>query len=465
MHVSDPLPGSPATASAALYRRIWRWHFFAALVCMPVILLLAVTGALYLFHQQIDDLVYGSTMLRAPSKPAPAAPPSVLVASALRTFTGRASAFNTPADARHNAQVDVLGLDGVTLQVFVDPASGHVAGAIAASSRLMTTVKHIHSLTVAGTAGNVVIEIVAGWVMVLICTGAYLWWPRGRQVGVLAIRAGARGRIWWRDLHALTGAFGGSIILFLALTGMPWSVFWGQNVNAWMTAHGLGVPTGMWSALPQSKVLAGSLGAVPWSQQQLPLPASDPHAAHRAMGHAFQPAQAPDHTVSIDQIAARLPLLGMTGAWQLALPTDAGGVYSAIQTPGPVAQQRVIHFDQYSGKVLLDLGGADIGTLGRITEWGISVHQGQQYGWPNLLLMLAGCLALIGLCVSGVVMWWSRRPRGQLAAPARPADDALAPGVLLIAVVLGCVFPLLGASMLAVLAVDALLGIFRARRR
>jgi len=94
--------------------------------------------------------------------------------------------------------------------------------------------------------------------------------------------------------------------------------------------------------------------------------------------------------------------------------------------------------------------------VGRVTEWGVAVHQGQQYGWPNLLVMLAGCLALVCLCVSGIVAWWKRRPAGTLAAPARRMDDRLARGVIVIAVVLGCVFPLLGASMLAVLALDYL---------
>jgi uncharacterized iron-regulated membrane protein len=117
----------------------------------------------------------------------------------------------------------------------------------------------------------------------------------------------------------------------------------------------------------------------------------------------------------------------------------------------------VRHYDQYSGRLLRDIRGTDIGAVGRVTEWGVAVHQGQQYGWPNLLVMLAGCLALVCLCISGMVVWWKRRPAGKLAAPTRKDGDRLAKGVLAIAVVLGCVFPLLGASMLAVLALDYLI--------
>ena len=39
---------------AALYRTIWRWHFYAALLVMPLVLVLASSGAIYLFKPQID---------------------------------------------------------------------------------------------------------------------------------------------------------------------------------------------------------------------------------------------------------------------------------------------------------------------------------------------------------------------------------------------------------------------------
>jgi uncharacterized iron-regulated membrane protein len=463
------LPAGTAGTSA-LYRRVWRWHFFAGLFCLPFIVSLAVTGALYLFHGQIDDVVYASRMLRqAPAGAAQALPPSRLIASALSAFPGQARALGLPADARHNAQVDVLRPGSVTLQVFVDPATGAVAGAIDESKRVMTLVKHIHSLTIAGTGGQVVIEIVAGWIIVLVASGVYLWWPRGRGVGVISIRPHARERAWWRDLHAVTGAFGGSIVLFLALTGMPWSVFWGQNVNAWLTAHGLGVPVGMWSGVPKSTLPASALGNLPWSQQHDSVPASGgPHAGHVGMDMGMDVKQHPvssaadavagnQASANVDVVVARLAAIGMESDYRLVMPNSPDGVYSAIRMPDQLARQRVIHLDQYSGKVLMDLGPDSTGAIGRVTQWGVSVHQGGEYGTPNLVVMLAGCVALVLLCISGVVVWWKRRPRGKLAAPARKDGDRLARGAVVIAVVLGAVFPLLGASMLGVALLDMLI--------
>ena len=43
-----------STEGGKLYRAIWRWHFYAGLFVVPFILLLALTGAIYLFKPQLD---------------------------------------------------------------------------------------------------------------------------------------------------------------------------------------------------------------------------------------------------------------------------------------------------------------------------------------------------------------------------------------------------------------------------
>ena len=40
-------------ASHRLYARVWRWHFFAAIIVIPFVLWQATTGVLYLWHQEI----------------------------------------------------------------------------------------------------------------------------------------------------------------------------------------------------------------------------------------------------------------------------------------------------------------------------------------------------------------------------------------------------------------------------
>ena len=90
--------------------------------------------------------------------------------------------------------------------------------------------------------------------------------------------------------------------------------------------------------------------------------------------------------------------------------------------------------------------------------WGIAFHEGDLGVW-NLVLNTVFCLSVIGVAVSGLVMWWRRRPAGagRLAAPPRPADVPFWRGAAILVVVLGIAFPLAGAAIVAVLLLDATL--------
>ena len=75
--------------------------------------------------------------------------------------------------------------------------------------------------------------------------------------------------------------------------------------------------------------------------------------------------------------------------------------------------------------------------------------------WLNVVF----CLAVLFLCVSGIVMWWKRRPAnaGRLGAPRAPANAALWKSGAVVMLLVALAFPLSGAVLLAVLLLDALL--------
>jgi uncharacterized iron-regulated membrane protein len=148
---------------------------------------------------------------------------------------------------------------------------------------------------------------------------------------------------------------------------------------------------------------------------------------------------------------------GLEPGYVLRLPASAGGVYTLQRYPGEATGQRVIHVDQYSGKVLADVGFGDYGPVSKATEWGIAVHTGGQYGLVNQLVMLAGCLAIITLSIAGAVMWWRRRPSSAGLAAPRPLGRGGFSVFASVALGLGLVFPLLGLSILAALILDRLL--------
>ncbi len=47
----------------SFYNLAWRWHFYAGLFVAPFMILLALTGIIYLFKPQLDPLMYRELMV------------------------------------------------------------------------------------------------------------------------------------------------------------------------------------------------------------------------------------------------------------------------------------------------------------------------------------------------------------------------------------------------------------------
>lgn len=436
-------PSAPSTHNVSLYRAIWRWHFFAGLLVIPFMLNLAITGSLYLFKDQIADTFYAHRNLVSDTG-AMQTPQQIVDAAVASEPGAKATSYREAASGTRSAVV-TLSKDGKSTLVYVNPHNGEVLASVGSKEEFSWVVKRIHSLEYFGEWTNRIIEIVAGFALVLVVTGIYLWWPRQQTGGVLRVRGTPSRRVFWRDLHAVTGAIAGIVIFFLAFSGMPWSGYWGANVNAWLTAHDLGAPAALWDNVPTStKVTQDVVSRAGWVVENAPVPLSDIAAAQSAK------------PIGLNRAVKIMHGLGMVPGSDLALPADDIGVYTASHYFGDLGKERTVHIDQYSGKPLIDLSYDQYPALGRAIEWGINLHQGQEWGLFNQLLMLATCLAIILCCVTGVVMWWKRRPAGRLGVPPMPSEKSVYFGLWLISIVFGVAFPLTGAAIVAMIVVDQL---------
>lgn len=430
----------PGPSPGRLYRTIWRWHFYAGLFCLPVFIWLATTGAIYLFRDELS-LVFEKKILVVEQTGAPPLGPDALVARALVAEPGTAVRYKPPEAPGRSAEVGVIDGAEQATDVFLDPHSGAILGKVKHDDRLMTVVSNLHSLILFGAAPNLIIELVAGWAILLVASGLFLWWPRGRKGGVVTIRARPARRLWWRDLHAVTGVFVAAILLFLASTGMTWTGFWGDRMGRLADATGLGMPASVSPATFASEALAATLPGS-WTMNRSAAPTSA----------VASPAPVPLTLTAVTRLAKTL---GMPAGYIVRLPTDPTGVYTLQVSPKAATDQRVVHLDQYSGRVLADVRYADYGPVSKGVEWAIATHMGGQYGRANQLILFAGCLGIITLSIAAAVMWWKRRPSDRLAAPPAPSPGAVS-AFAVFALAVGTLFPLLGLSILAAFAVDRL---------
>ncbi|TAA45363.1 PepSY-associated TM helix domain-containing protein [Pseudoxanthomonas winnipegensis] len=475
------------THAGALYRAIWRWHFYAGLLVLPLLAWLAVTGAGFVYHRPLDRLVHHQLLVVAPAAPGERpATPQRIVQAALAAQPGQVFRYTTPAAADASAEVGIVAPDGARRVVYVDPVHARVLGSLADRGTFGWTLRRLHSLDLLGDGARALVELAAGWAIVLVLTGVYLWWPRGtvripskraptpergRTLGgVVTVRGRPSQRLFWRDLHAVVGIGAGAAVLFLAMSGMPWSWLWGAQVNKLVNGHNFGYPAGLRVQLPMSQARVADSADQAWSLQQARVPQSAAHVAMADMpgmehaGHgAGHASAAQPGAIGLDRAVAAFDARGIGAGYSVSMPQGARGAYTASLYNGVLDQQRVIHLDQYSGRTLLDMRYADYGPAAKALEWGINVHMGDEFGSTNRVLLVLACACTLVLCISAAVMWWKRRPRGGLGVPPLPAQPRTLKVVAGMLAVGGVLFPLVGASWLVMLAVD--LGWVQPRQR
>ncbi|MFI0443986.1 PepSY-associated TM helix domain-containing protein [Actinomadura sp. 6N118] len=449
---------TPAPAQGRRYRAVWRWHFYAGLIVAPVLVLLAATGSLYLFKDPYENWRYKD--LRSVSASGTAQPLSTQIDAAKATRPGRALKSVIPAGRPDRSTRVILagtesGPFAQGVSVYVNPYTGKVLGEVDDSATLMRKIRTLHGELMVGPIGDRVVETSACWALVLAGSGVYLWW-RGPARKRVKNRAG---RPLLRRVHALTGVWAGVVIVFLIISGLPWSGVWGDGLKKVSAKIGSTPPEGEQyerSSTPPAK--AGDLSQdpdtkVPWAAEEQPVPSSG-HAQHG--GTSGSTVGAIPVEQALRAVAARAPHCPPASCdYKVLLPKGERGVYTiTVGSVANPADERTMHVDQYSGAVIGSYGWKEYGTLAKAVEQGISLHEGRRYGPANIAVMLAACLALITLTVTGVWMWWKRRPRGSVGAPRRPADRRTTLGVAAIMLVAGLLFPLAGITMLAALLID-----------
>ena len=411
------------------YNAVWRWHFYAGLFCIPFVLWLATTGSIYLWRPQIEawlDRPYTHLAIHGP-----AASPDAQVAAALRAMPG--SAFDKYILPQHpdDAVSVLVSKRGVDTRVRLNPETLQVLQVVEEEHRPMRRVFHLHGELLAGAWGSYLVETAACWAIVMILTGLYLWWPRGRRglAGVLWPRLRRGRRVLWRDLHATAGIWVSFFALFLILTGLPWAQGWGTY-------------------LKEVRTLTHTSGAPDWTIGGKP---ADPHAGH----HGMVMAPPPIEPGALERVIAAARPAGIAPPVLIDAPRHAGGAWHVESD----ADDRPLRADMMvdgTGQVLSFTPFAQRQWIDRLVGYGVAVHEGAYFGLANQILGTLTALFLIVLSISGAVLWWRRRPIGLLGAPIPLKRPRFGAGLVAAIVALGVYLPMFGLTLIATLATERL---------
>ncbi|MCR6654697.1 MAG: PepSY domain-containing protein [Opitutus sp.] len=453
-------PSSQTPETGALYRAVWRLHFYAGVVVAPFAIFLAITGALYLWKPQFEEWHYREIF----NVPIPANEPAL---SADEQFAAAREAFPpfrpvtfTPALAPGRSSQVEFNTPRGRLSAFINPYTGELTGTIDETTRPMNVLHDLHGELLAGPAGGYIVELAASWAFVLFLSGLYLWWPRPRFAvwGFLLPRLRAQGRIFWRDLHAVPAVWFSVMTLFLLTTGLLWSQASGKWYRTISAALGQGTPAETSAGAHRSELTGWSPPLRAGLAEEIDALASTPPAeldAHgsRAANLSTSDYEGPEEgALALDQVIAIAAERNVPQPYTIALPVGPTGVYSVISDRHQALSRTYLHLDQYSGKVLADVRFKDFGYLAQFFLWGIIAHEGRLFGLANQILGSIAAAGVLLLAVSGLVMWWQRRPAGSLSAPV--SNSSLPKPVVWGTLALSAALPLLAASLAALLVFD-----------
>lgn len=427
----------------------WRIHFWAALIASPFALMAALTGILYIFTPQVEQALYAHLDRVQPTGTAhtldetievarsavPAGSVLRFVVPALHPADSVKVFFTLPergamdmSDDEHAAHRGMkMPMPAVSKKdrtanmrtVYVNPYADSVLGMHADNERFGAWSKKLHSSLLQGDGWRWMIELAASWLMVMLLTGIYLWWPRAGQNGMP--QKNAKGRNAWAQWHGFLGVALGVMSFVMLATGLTWSKYAGDQIRTARDAIGqktLQAPVSLRSVPMEGKA------AMTWQQ------AAD--AAHR---------HAPD--IALRMVAPRDTL----GTWRITN-------YDLTQPKKRIDMQ----LDAYSGQAIFKSGWQQQTAFGKATGIGIPFHRGE-FGWWNQLLLLIFGLGIVFSLGSGWMMYFKRRKAGTSGLPkllpgawrSTPVAAWLGAAILCIAM------PLLALSAAAIVALEILL--------
>jgi uncharacterized iron-regulated membrane protein len=233
------LPGpAPAPNPGRLYTAIWRWHFYAGLITSPILWVVTITGALYVFRTELVDWRDRTWQVVKPG-------PQRLGYDALREIAakeagaGELDAIVVRAEPDRSVRfvAHVHGDEGPEAEekhrdIYLDPYTGRVLGSRFQEDDFFAIVLELHRSLMLGTKGRILSELATCWGLLLLATGTYLWWPRGKKnVGVWAPKLRGKPYAVLRDWHAVVGAYLLPAMALIAFTGLFFTVVWGTGFN------------------------------------------------------------------------------------------------------------------------------------------------------------------------------------------------------------------------------------------
>jgi len=376
-----------------------RLHRWSGLVSGVLVFLISLSGAVYVFQEEIFRAVHRDLLEVAPGKGVRKPVSELLpLAQAALGAERRIGWFVAPTDpgaswsfrsrATDDLALTYFGEVRHDLEVFVDPWTGTVLGVLDRRLEFFQIVKMFHwSLLLRTGIGQPIVGTAVAVFVVLLVSGLWLWrprtWAQARAKLVPKLRGPLPARLW--SWHTTLGAWTFPVALVVAVTGLVW-------------------------AFETVMVLVYVVASLSTAQPDGSRPRSGPAPGRRM-----------DQVLDIVHRGSLVRHPEAKSVWFFLPREDTGSapLNTYARFDESVYWNSVDEsWDRHSGALLKSKRFQDGNRGERLVAMNYDIHVGSVLGLPGKILAFCASLVCASLPVTGFLMW-RRRARAQASREER----------------------------------------------
>jgi uncharacterized iron-regulated membrane protein len=348
-------------------------HLIVGFLSGIVLFIVAVTGCITAFDEELKSIVYSDLMeVKVSSSKVKTIQEILSIAQQVQKDV---EIKNVNVKLDKTRSTEVLFHNDQT--IYINPYSGKVLGELNKHEDFFGVVLEIHKNLYLGETGAWITSVSALLFFFMLLSGIILWWPRKRAI---MEKFSIKRKVHWRktnyDLHSVLGFYASWIIIFTVITGLIWAFSWAEDGLYWVT-----------NSKKPPRIEIESIVAHEKTQHSIDL------IYAKAIG------KFPKHKECIINIPE-----GESGSFRVVFRHNDKGFYRQIDN---------LYFDQYTGKVIKEklFDKLSLGDKLKITN--INIHTGKVFGLFGQLLVFFASLICASLPITGFLIWKGKRNKGR----------------------------------------------------
>lgn len=352
-----------------------RIHLWLGLITGIIVFIVAITGCIYVFHDEIKDAIYDYRFVE--EKQVAFMPPSKIKQVVQQKYPGATDDFVLYTGK--DRPVAVFGLhEEIPYYFYLNPYTGKFLYAQNFNKDFFEIVKSLHMyLLLPEEIGRQVVGISTLIFILMLITGIILWWPKKLKnlKKSLKVKWSARWRRLNYDLHNISGFYLHILAIIVAITGLYFSYEWVADSIYYVGNLGEDVESDHHvEDIEQKTPISENPVDIAFYETMELLPNNDMYFVWTEGDH---------HPV-------------VTGVYPESLDYDHQSNY---------------YFHPQTAELLQSQPYNSKSTGLKLQEMSYGIHTGQYFGMAGKIIAFILSLFVASLPVTGFMVWWGRKNR------------------------------------------------------